>query len=240
MPLLRWRYWSWLLSTRVDLLPIAYTDALERLQDNVEPFPYADVERIIEEELAVRVSKAFLELEEKPIAAASLGQVHRARLRDGRMVAVKVQRPGIREQVVKDLTILEEMAELMERFSETSRRYSLERSAVELRRAVLQELDYRLESANLTALADNLAADGAHYWVLAHVTPQFRIVEASRPAQLWLELGDLNRSELATLINGFGYLRARQITGGNLRFLQRITSQPLQHLLAFYRYRHLY
>jgi ubiquinone biosynthesis protein len=146
-----------LLSTRVDLLPIAYTEALERLQDNVEPFPYADVERIIEEELAVRVSKAFMELEEKPIAAASLGQVHRARLRDGRMVAVKVQRPGIREQVVKDLTILEEMAELMERFSETSRRYSLERSAVELRRAVLQELDYRLESANLTALADNLA-----------------------------------------------------------------------------------
>jgi predicted unusual protein kinase regulating ubiquinone biosynthesis (AarF/ABC1/UbiB family) len=73
------------------------------------------------------------------------------------MVAVKVQRPGIREQVVKDLTILEEMAELMERFSETSRRYSLERSAAELRRALLQELDYRLESANLAALADNLA-----------------------------------------------------------------------------------
>jgi hypothetical protein len=61
--------------------------------------------------------------------------------------------------------------------------------------------------------------------VLADVTPQFRIVEAERPAQLWLSLGDLNRSELAELINGYGYFRARQITGGNLHFMHRLTSQ---------------
>jgi hypothetical protein len=61
--------------------------------------------------------------------------------------------------------------------------------------------------------------------VLAEVTPRFRIVEAERPAQLWLALGDLNRSELATLVNGFGYFRARQITGGNLRYLHRLTAQ---------------
>ena len=88
-----------LLSTRADLLPPAYLDALARLQDKVEPFPYEDVERTIREELGVRVSHAFVEFDPVPIAAASLGQVHRAILRGGREVAVKVQRPGIREQI---------------------------------------------------------------------------------------------------------------------------------------------
>ena len=145
-----------LLSTRVDLLPVSYTEALERLQDDVEPFPFTEVERIIEDELGTRVSRLFLELEERPIAAASLGQVHRARLRDGRMVAVKVQRPDIRERVVADLNVMEELAGTMERFSETGRRYGVERAAAELRRSLLQELDYRLEATNLTTLADNL------------------------------------------------------------------------------------
>src|SRR6185295_16361123 len=97
-----------ILSSRADLLPEPYLRALSRLQDKVEPFPYADVERIVQEELGVRLSKAFSEFETVPIAAASLGQVHRATLRDGREVAVKVQRPGIRNQIAEDLEILEE------------------------------------------------------------------------------------------------------------------------------------
>ena len=106
-----------LLSTRADLLPPAYLDALARLQDDVEPFPFADVERIVEEELGVRLSKAFADFDETPLAAASLGQVHRAVLRDGREVAVKVQRPDVREQVLQDLDALDEVAALLERFS---------------------------------------------------------------------------------------------------------------------------
>jgi predicted unusual protein kinase regulating ubiquinone biosynthesis (AarF/ABC1/UbiB family) len=79
-----------LLSTRADLLPVAYLEALARLQDDVEPFSFAEVERIVGEELGVRISKAFTDFEATPLAAASLGQVHRATLRDGRAVAVKI------------------------------------------------------------------------------------------------------------------------------------------------------
>src|SRR5215208_1647604 len=100
-----------LLSTRADLLPQAYIDALTRLQDKVEPFAFTEVEQIVATELGVRISKAFSYFESTPIAAASLGQVHRAALRDGREVVVKVQRPDVREQVRKDLAVFAEIAQ---------------------------------------------------------------------------------------------------------------------------------
>ncbi|HYG81892.1 MAG TPA: AarF/UbiB family protein, partial [Pyrinomonadaceae bacterium] len=79
-----------LLSTRADLLPAPYLEALSRLQDDVEPFSFKEVEEIVTEELGVRISKAFALFEAEPVAAASLGQVHRAEMRDGREVVVKV------------------------------------------------------------------------------------------------------------------------------------------------------
>lgn len=147
-----------LLSTRVDLLPVSYTEALERLQDHVEPFPFSEAAEIVEEELGTRLSKAFHDFDETPLAAASLGQVHRATLRDGRRVAVKVQRPGVREQVIEDLAVMQELAQTLGRFTETSRRYGLERASAEIRRSLLQELDYRLEADNLATLRHNLAS----------------------------------------------------------------------------------
>lgn len=92
-----------LLSTRVEMMPQAYIEALTRLQDKVEPFGFDEVEKIVASELGVRLSKAFSEFESTPMAAASLGQVHKARLRNGRQVAVKVQRPQIRERMIEDL-----------------------------------------------------------------------------------------------------------------------------------------
>src|SRR5438270_8519469 len=99
------------LSTRPDIVPPEYVNALESLQDDIDPFSFADVERIVEEELGVRISKAFLEFDATPVAAASLGQVHRAVLRDGREVVVKVQRPNVRDQVRHDLDVFTDIAE---------------------------------------------------------------------------------------------------------------------------------
>ena len=146
-----------LLSTRADLLPPSYLAALAKLQDDVDSFPFADVERIVTTELGVRISKAFATFEATPIAAASLGQVHRAVLRDGRPVAVKVQRPDIREQVVEDLEAFAEIAAFLDRHTEAGGRWNLERTVEELRKTLVAELDYRREAANLRSIGANLA-----------------------------------------------------------------------------------
>jgi ubiquinone biosynthesis protein len=146
-----------LLSTRADLLPPDALRALARLQDGVEPFAFDDVERTIAEELSVRISKAFSRFDRTPLAAASLGQVHRAALRDGREVAVKIQRPGVRDQVLRDMETMEEVAEFLDRYTESGRRVGLTRMVSELRASLLRELDYRLEAQNMVAIGENLA-----------------------------------------------------------------------------------
>jgi len=145
-----------LLSTRPDLLPPAYLKALARLHDKVEPFPFAEVEQIVTSELGVRLSKAFAEFESTPLAAASLGQVHRARLRDDRRVAVKVQRPGVRERVMADLEALDEIGAFLDGHTEAGRRYEFARLLDEFRRSVLRELDYIQEGGHLVTLRRNL------------------------------------------------------------------------------------
>jgi predicted unusual protein kinase regulating ubiquinone biosynthesis (AarF/ABC1/UbiB family) len=146
-----------LLSTRADLLPPAYVTALARLQDDVGAFPFADVERIVETELGVRMSRAFLTFDNVPLASASLGQVHKAVLRDGRPVAVKVQRPGIRDQVLDDLDALRELAEFADAHTGIGRRYGFAAMLEEFRKSMLRELDYTQEARNLATLRENLA-----------------------------------------------------------------------------------
>jgi predicted unusual protein kinase regulating ubiquinone biosynthesis (AarF/ABC1/UbiB family) len=144
------------LSSRPDLLPQPYIKALTRLQDKVEPFGYDEVERIISEELGVRISKAFSEFEAEPMATASLGQVHRAKLRDGRPVAVKVQRPNIREKIAEDMEALTEIAEFLDNHTDMGRRYQFVAMLDEFRKNLVRELDYQKEARNLIQLGENL------------------------------------------------------------------------------------
>ena len=122
----------------------------------MEPFPFEDVERIVTEELGVRLSKGFGSFEPEPVAAASLGQVHRATLRDGRRVVVKVQRPDIGPVIVDDLAALDEIATMLDDRTEAGQRYQFKAMVAEFRKSLLAELDYRKEAQNLTTLADNL------------------------------------------------------------------------------------
>jgi predicted unusual protein kinase regulating ubiquinone biosynthesis (AarF/ABC1/UbiB family) len=145
-----------LLSTRSDLLPPPYLEALSRLQDQVEPFSIQEVENIVSTELGGRLSKLFSEFEREPVAAASLAQVHRARMRDGRAVVVKVQRPNIREQIVEDLEALEEAAGFIDAHTEVGRRYEFSNMLAELRRSLLRELDFQKEASNLMRLSASL------------------------------------------------------------------------------------
>lgn len=141
-----------LMSTRADLIPPAYAKALSRLQDSVEPFAFEEIERIVTEELGVRLSRAFESFEATPLASASLGQVHRAVLRDGRQVVVKVQRPGIKERIAEDMEALAELAEFADKHSEAGRKYGFSELLEQFRRSLNGELDYRREAENLRQL----------------------------------------------------------------------------------------
>jgi ubiquinone biosynthesis protein len=145
------------MSTRSDLLPPVYLDALSRLQDDIDPVSVPDVMKIVEDDLGVRISKAFSTFDEEPLASASLGQVHRASLRDGRCVAVKVQRPGIVEQVKADLSVMDEIAAFVDHHTEAGRRYEFAPMIREFRKALMVELDYKQEASHLKTLSHNLA-----------------------------------------------------------------------------------
>jgi predicted unusual protein kinase regulating ubiquinone biosynthesis (AarF/ABC1/UbiB family) len=144
------------LAGRPDLLPEPYRKALARLQDSVKPFPYEDVERVVVEELGVRISKAFSRFDTEPVAAASLGQVHYAELRDGRPVVVKIQRPGIRPEIAQDFEVMEQIAALLDSHTEAGRRYRFSSVVEEFRLTIQNELNYEREAQNLQAVGDNL------------------------------------------------------------------------------------
>lgn len=143
-----------LLSTRVDLLPAAYTEALTRLQDTVEPFPAEQVREIIEAELDMSVRHLFEEFDDEPLAAASLGQVHRATLPGGREVVVKVQRPDVRETVRDDMQVLTRLAELADSKTHVGKRYGFAQLLRQFQRSLADELDYRREARNLVKLGE--------------------------------------------------------------------------------------
>jgi predicted unusual protein kinase regulating ubiquinone biosynthesis (AarF/ABC1/UbiB family) len=176
------------LSSRPDLLPKAYTKALARLQDKVKPFPYAEVEKIVEEELGVRISKAFLRFDPEPIAGASLGQVHTAALRDGREVVVKVQRPGVPQQIAEDFEVLAEIAAFLDKHTEAGRRHRFGAMLEEMRATITHELNYEREAQNLVAMGENLA--------------EFELIQVPQP------IADYSKKRVLTM----EYVRGKKIT----------------------------
>lgn len=144
------------LSGRPDLLPEPYLQALARLQDKVKPFSFAEVEENVTNELGVRISKAFSRFDAEPMAAASLGQVHSAALRDGRHVVVKVQRPNIAKQIAEDFEVLNEIAEFFDGHTELGKRHRFLNILEEFRVSIQQELNYEREAQNLITLGNNL------------------------------------------------------------------------------------
>src|SRR5690349_5153546 len=134
-----------LLSTRPDIVPPDIITELRSLQDDVRPFPFADVERVIREELGQPIERLFVEFEETPLAAASIGQVHRATLPNGRRVVVKVQRPNAPRQIEADLSLMYQAARLAKERIHALDFIDTTEIVDEFARSIRQELDYRLE-----------------------------------------------------------------------------------------------
>ncbi|HLT44388.1 MAG TPA: AarF/UbiB family protein [Luteimonas sp.] len=168
------------LSTRPDLVPAAWIAALERTQDNATPAPIGDIEVLLEKELGVRASKLFAQIDAQPMAAASLAQVHRAVLHDGRVVALKIQRPDVAGAVRTDLDVLARLAGTADSLTDAGRRLRLADWIAEFRKAILDELDYRTEAENLERFGRHLAGYErlrvpAPLW--DYVTPRLLVME---------------------------------------------------------------
>jgi ubiquinone biosynthesis protein len=143
-----------MLSTRPDLLPRPWIAELSRLQDGAPPFAFADVERILREELGAAPSELFASFDREPIAAASIGQVHRATTKDGVEVAVKVQRPNVARLIEVDMELLTFMLEGLKSMLPPS---DYETIATEIRDTLRRELDYRLEAESMKRMGALLA-----------------------------------------------------------------------------------
>jgi ubiquinone biosynthesis protein len=185
-----------LLSTRPDVVPPDIIAELRGLQDDVRPFPFEQAERVIVEELGNSIDRLFLEFEREPVAAASIGQVHRAILPNGKRVAVKVQRPGAPRQIEADLVLLYQAARLVKERVHALDFIDAHALIDEFARQIRQELDYRLEGRNAQTFHRNFAGD-PH----VHVPKVFWTYTRTRVLTLeWLEgtqLADVDRLPLS-------------------------------------------
>lgn len=147
-----------LLSTRPDILRPVFIEELEKLQDKVDPICWEELQPVLDQEMGP-IDKVFAEFDPNPLAAASIGQVHRARLLNGEEVIVKVQRPGVEAKVRNDFEILKGLARISEQRSAEARRLGILAMVEDYRRTLLRELDYEREARNTERVYKNFADD---------------------------------------------------------------------------------
>lgn len=157
-------------ATRSDLLPETLTSELSNLHSNVQRLSEQEVAGVLDAELSEPVEKAFAEFEMTPLAAASIGQTHRAKLHDGRAVVVKLQRPGLDDVVVRDSAVLSFVARQLDQRVEAAHRIGIRDLADELIGSIESELDYGHEAAAGTRLRDSLPADAGVQIPAVHPT----------------------------------------------------------------------
>ncbi|WP_084031735.1 ABC1 kinase family protein [Anaerobacillus arseniciselenatis] len=150
-------------STRSDFIPADVICELEKLQDDVPPFSYEEVQQVFTEELGKNINDVFSKFHEEPIAAASIGQVHYAILKTGEKVAVKIQRPNIRKKIETDLEILQEIAMLAERKFDWAAKYQLRDITDEFAKSLRAEVDYTIEGRNSEKIAKQFKNDPKIY-----------------------------------------------------------------------------
>jgi len=191
-----------LLSTRADLVPPSVVAELSRLQDQVTPAPQEEIDKLLEAELGRPVNEAFSEFDPEPIAAASIGQAYRARLRTGEQVVVKVQRPGIAESVERDLLVLTELARTVEVRTSWGAEYHVTELAGEFAERLREELDFRQEARNATEIAAGLAGNNE-----VHVPVVHRELSTARVLVMeWLDGPSVREGDT---IQDMGFDRAR-------------------------------
>ncbi|WP_435170768.1 ABC1 kinase family protein [Paenibacillus glycanilyticus] len=247
-------------SIRPDLIPAGIIAELEQLQDHVQPFSYLEAVHIIEDELGSPIEQLFAEFSEEPLASASIGQVYRAKLIDGTVVAVKVQRPSIQKVIETDLDILSELARVAEHRLEWARSYRLRDMIDEIARALRAELDYGLEARNAERFAaqssrfDGIIIPAVYWEYTSKLVLTMDYVEGIKLSDReHLEQGGYDHKKLAeryskaifqqVLVDGFfhgdphpGNVLA--LPDGNLAFLDfgmvgRLTSDMKQHFATF-------
>lgn len=150
-----------ILATRIDLFPTPYIAEFEKLQDQVPPLPFAELLPTIEEEIGGKISDFFSEVNPIPIAAASIAQVHKARLKDGTEVVLKIRRPGLRKTIEADLRLLQRIAEIVEAEIPELRRFHPKDIIRQFNQSLRRELDLAAECRNAERIAANLADDDA-------------------------------------------------------------------------------
>jgi ubiquinone biosynthesis protein len=211
-----------ILSTRPDLVPAQFIEEFAKLQDNVPPFGFSQVSRIIEAEFGAPLKEIFEYFDENSFASASIGQVHRARLADGETVAVKVQRPGIKKIIEVDLEIMLHLATLMERNIEEMSLYRPVKIVEEFARTLEKEVDYTIEATSLERFGRNFLADPSIY-----VPKVFRDTSSERVLTMefveGIKISDIDRIDKA------GYDRELITVRGAVFFLKQVFEHGFFH-----------